>query len=97
MAGNASDPSIYLFIFLYICLISGRKLYTHGEGGEFYVWDMNSRTCESKLVDDGCISGRGYTKPEHTLKLLIKFEGENCAISSFRREIIIAIAIVEEK
>jgi len=36
---------------------SGRKLYTHGEGGEFYVWDMNSRTCESKLVDDGCISG----------------------------------------
>jgi len=37
---------------------SGRKLYTYGDGGEFYVWDMNSRTCESKLVDDGCITGK---------------------------------------
>jgi U3 small nucleolar RNA-associated protein 18 len=36
---------------------SGSKLYTYGDGGEFYVWDMNSRTCESKLVDDGCIRG----------------------------------------
>jgi len=34
---------------------SGRKLYTIGDGGEFYTWDMNSRTCESKLVDEGCL------------------------------------------
>eukprot|EP00088_Acartia_fossae_P013005 TRINITY_DN16736_c0_g1_i2.p1 TRINITY_DN16736_c0_g1~~TRINITY_DN16736_c0_g1_i2.p1 ORF type:complete len:612 (-),score=195.92 TRINITY_DN16736_c0_g1_i2:70-1710(-) len=36
---------------------SGTKLYTHGAGGEIYIWDMASRTCQTRFVDDGCISG----------------------------------------
>ncbi|XP_057375284.1 U3 small nucleolar RNA-associated protein 18 homolog [Daphnia carinata] len=35
----------------------GTKLYSHGEFGEVYVWDMNTRTCVHKFVDDGCITG----------------------------------------
>ena len=27
------------------------------EFGEVYVWDVNSRTCVHKFVDDGCILG----------------------------------------
>ncbi|XP_015521567.1 U3 small nucleolar RNA-associated protein 18 homolog [Neodiprion lecontei] len=34
-----------------------RKLFTHGEGGEIYVWDMNERTCMHRAIDDGCLSG----------------------------------------
>jgi len=37
---------------------SGQKLYTHGYGGEVYIWDVKSRRCESKFADEGCISGR---------------------------------------
>jgi len=37
---------------------SGQKLYSHGDGGEVYIWDVNSRRCESKFADEGCISGR---------------------------------------
>jgi len=36
---------------------SGSLLYTHGDRGEIYVWDMSSRTCRYKFVDDGCING----------------------------------------
>lgn len=35
----------------------GTRLYSHGEHGEVYVWDMNARTCVHKFVDDGCITG----------------------------------------
>lgn len=34
-----------------------RKLFTHGDGGEMYVWDVNSRTCIHRAFDDGCLSG----------------------------------------
>lgn len=36
---------------------SGAQLYTHGDGGEVYVWDVRSSVCCSKMVDDGCIAG----------------------------------------
>jgi len=36
---------------------SGGQLFTHGDGGEVYVWDVRSRTCTNKFVDDGCIAG----------------------------------------
>ncbi|XP_023341141.1 U3 small nucleolar RNA-associated protein 18 homolog isoform X2 [Eurytemora carolleeae] len=36
---------------------SGAQLYTHGEGGEVYVWDTRSSLCVNKFVDDGCIAG----------------------------------------
>ncbi|EFX75500.1 hypothetical protein DAPPUDRAFT_306709 [Daphnia pulex] len=37
--------------------IDGTRLYSHGENGEVYVWDMNARVCVHKFVDDGCIKG----------------------------------------
>jgi len=36
---------------------SGSQLYSHGEGGEVYVWDIRSSICVNKFVDDGCIAG----------------------------------------
>jgi len=35
----------------------GSRLYSHGELGEVYVWDINTRRCVHKFVDDGCIAG----------------------------------------
>lgn len=32
----------------------GDKLFSHGAGGDVYVWDMQRRTCCHKFVDDGC-------------------------------------------
>jgi len=36
---------------------SGAQLFSHGEGGEVYVWDVGTRQCVNKFVDDGCIAG----------------------------------------
>ncbi|KAH0947263.1 hypothetical protein HN011_011024 [Eciton burchellii] len=33
-----------------------RMLITHGDGGEMYIWDLNSRTCINRAIDDGCVS-----------------------------------------
>ncbi|XP_072747783.1 U3 small nucleolar RNA-associated protein 18 homolog [Anoplolepis gracilipes] len=33
-----------------------KTLITHGHGSEMYVWDLNTRTCINRAVDDGCIS-----------------------------------------
>ena len=33
-------------------------MYSHGTGGEVYIWDVNSRRCVSKFTDEGCISGK---------------------------------------
>ncbi|GFS96491.1 u3 small nucleolar RNA-associated protein 18 homolog [Nephila pilipes] len=35
----------------------GTKLYSFGDTGEVYVWDMSSRKCIHKFVDEGCITG----------------------------------------
>lgn len=35
----------------------GSRLYSHGDGGEVYIWDMHSRTCIHRFTDDGCIVG----------------------------------------
>lgn len=35
----------------------GSRLYSHGDGGEVYVWDMHSRSCIHRFTDDGCIVG----------------------------------------
>ncbi|XP_046996127.1 U3 small nucleolar RNA-associated protein 18 homolog isoform X1 [Schistocerca americana] len=35
----------------------GSRLFSHGDCGEVYVWDMGSRTCLHRFVDDGCIVG----------------------------------------
>ncbi|KAK0084977.1 hypothetical protein PV325_005974 [Microctonus aethiopoides] len=38
-----------------------KSLVTHGDSEEIYVWDLNSRLCVHKAVDDGCISSREIT------------------------------------
>lgn len=33
-----------------------KNLITHGDSNEMYVWDLNSRACIHRAVDDGCLS-----------------------------------------
>ncbi|XP_031833084.1 U3 small nucleolar RNA-associated protein 18 homolog wicked [Nomia melanderi] len=33
-----------------------KSLITHGDGSEMYVWDVNSRSCIHRAIDDGCLS-----------------------------------------
>ncbi|KAK2586625.1 hypothetical protein KPH14_011497 [Odynerus spinipes] len=33
-----------------------KLLVTHGDGNEMYIWDVKSRTCIHRAVDDGCLS-----------------------------------------
>ncbi|XP_071043072.1 U3 small nucleolar RNA-associated protein 18 homolog [Parasteatoda tepidariorum] len=35
----------------------GSKLYSHGDCGEVYIWDLNTRKCILKFTDEGCITG----------------------------------------
>lgn len=35
----------------------GSRMYSHGDNGQVYIWDMNTRQCIEKFYDDGCISG----------------------------------------
>ncbi|XP_038057901.1 U3 small nucleolar RNA-associated protein 18 homolog [Patiria miniata] len=35
----------------------GSKLFSFGDDGEVYIWDMKSRECIHKFVDEGCIKG----------------------------------------
>ncbi|XP_076234925.1 U3 small nucleolar RNA-associated protein 18 homolog wicked [Calliopsis andreniformis] len=34
----------------------GKTLITHGDSSEMYIWDINSRMCIHRAVDDGCLS-----------------------------------------
>ncbi|XP_043262385.1 U3 small nucleolar RNA-associated protein 18 homolog [Colletes gigas] len=34
----------------------GKTLITHGDGNKMYIWDVNSRSCVHRAVDDGCLS-----------------------------------------
>ncbi|XP_071553451.1 U3 small nucleolar RNA-associated protein 18 homolog [Temnothorax nylanderi] len=33
-----------------------KTLITHGDGNEMYIWDLNTRTCINRAIDDGCLS-----------------------------------------
>ena len=35
----------------------GEFLYSHGCGGEVYIWDLKAQQCVHKFVDDGCNKG----------------------------------------
>ncbi|XP_029041792.2 U3 small nucleolar RNA-associated protein 18 homolog [Osmia bicornis bicornis] len=40
-----------------LCFTSDNKnLITHGDSNEMYIWDLNSRMCIHRAVDDGCLS-----------------------------------------
>ena len=36
----------------------GEFLYSHGNSGEVYIWDLKAQECVHKFVDDGCIKGK---------------------------------------
>ncbi|XP_076293401.1 U3 small nucleolar RNA-associated protein 18 homolog wicked [Lasioglossum baleicum] len=33
-----------------------KTLVTHGDSSEMYIWDVNSRSCVHRAIDDGCLS-----------------------------------------
>nr|CAD7438930.1 unnamed protein product [Timema bartmani] len=35
----------------------GSRMYSHGDSGEVYIWDMPARACVHRFLDDGCIVG----------------------------------------
>lgn len=32
-------------------------MFSHGGDGEVYVWDLNTRECVHKFIDEGCLVG----------------------------------------
>ncbi|KAK6642649.1 hypothetical protein RUM43_004151 [Polyplax serrata] len=43
----------------------GSTLYSHGEDGEVYVWDMKTRKCRRKFMDEGCLTGTSIASSEN--------------------------------
>ncbi|PSN45839.1 hypothetical protein C0J52_05510, partial [Blattella germanica] len=39
----------------------GTRLFSHGAGGEVYAWDVGSRRCLGRFIDDGSICGKSLT------------------------------------
>nr|XP_056713192.1 U3 small nucleolar RNA-associated protein 18 homolog [Euleptes europaea] len=35
----------------------GRKIYTHSDEGEVFIWDVKSRRCLHRFTDEGCLRG----------------------------------------
>ncbi|OWF54383.1 U3 small nucleolar RNA-associated protein 18 homolog [Mizuhopecten yessoensis] len=35
----------------------GTTMYSHGDDGEVYIWDMSTRDCVHRFVDEGCTKG----------------------------------------
>ena len=45
----------------------GGSLYTIGEGGEVYIWDVRSHECLHKFQDEGCVVGTALDISSHHL------------------------------
>jgi len=43
------------------------SLYSTGEGGEVYIWDLRSSSCLHKFADSGCLSGTAVAVSNHHL------------------------------
>ncbi|XP_002740511.2 U3 small nucleolar RNA-associated protein 18 homolog [Saccoglossus kowalevskii] len=43
----------------------GSRMYSHGDDGEVYIWDMNSRRCVHRFIDEGCIKGTSLAVANH--------------------------------
>ena len=43
------------------------SLYTTGEGGEVYIWDLRSSSCLHKFADSGCLAGTAVAVSQHHL------------------------------
>jgi len=44
-----------------------QQLYTTGEGGEVYIWDLRTFTASHKFTDDGCLSGSALSLSDQHL------------------------------
>lgn len=43
-----------------VCFSSnGETMLSHGDDGEVFIWDIKSRTCRHKFIDEGCTKGTG--------------------------------------
>ena len=45
----------------------GGTLYSSGEGGEVYIWDIRSHDCLHKFQDEGCVVGTSLDVSSHHL------------------------------
>eukprot|EP00092_Neocalanus_flemingeri_P072346 GFUD01089066.1.p1 GENE.GFUD01089066.1~~GFUD01089066.1.p1 ORF type:complete len:540 (-),score=211.34 GFUD01089066.1:36-1655(-) len=45
------------------------SLYSTGEGGEVYIWDLRSSACLHKFADSGCLSGTAVAVSSHHLAI----------------------------
>jgi len=43
------------------------SLYSTGEGGEVYIWDLRSSSCRHKFADSGCLAGTALALSNHHL------------------------------
>ena len=56
-SGIPSSVNLYLLSFFFSFSPDGEFLYSHGVGGQVYIWDLKAQQCVHKFVDDGCNKG----------------------------------------
>ena len=49
--------NLLLLSFSFSFSPDGEFLYSHGVGGQVYIWDLKAQQCVHKFVDDGCNKG----------------------------------------
>ena len=60
---DGHDMAIFLYVFCQFIFFffpfspDGEFLYSHGVGGQVYIWDLKAQQCVHKFVDDGCNKG----------------------------------------
>lgn len=82
----------------------GSRLYSHGDGGEVYIWDMRSRSCIHRFTDDGCIVGTSlalapseqYLACGSSSGVVNVYEGTNIFSSAAPRPIKVALNLVTQ-
>jgi len=82
----------------------GSRLYSHGDGGEVYIWDIHSRSCIHRFTDDGCIVGTSlaispnnqYLACGSSSGVVNIYEGTNIFSSAAPRPIKVALNLVTQ-
>ncbi|KAJ1523333.1 hypothetical protein ONE63_001204 [Megalurothrips usitatus] len=82
----------------------GSRLYSTGDGGDVYVWDMHSRSCIHRFTDDGCIVGTSlalspneqYLACGSSSGVVNIYEGNSIFTSAAPRPVKIALNLVTE-
>jgi U3 small nucleolar RNA-associated protein 18 len=66
----------------------GEYLYSHGAGGEVYIWDLKAQECVHKFVDDGCLRGTAITISRNNRYL--SCGSDSGVVNVYRRQDVIA-------